>query len=318
MRRQAAGPASSPLWAITAYFNPAGFRRRLGCYREFRRRLAAPLVTVELSFGEAFELAPGDADVLVQLRGGPESVMWQKERLLNLAWAQVPKSCTKIAWLDCDVFFESDDWIQLADELLDQYPAAILFSRVGELRQGTPMGVRPDLNDCNVGQSLLASRSPGDLPEGVLHSDIRMARRHSGLAWAACREAFEGLGFYDACVMGSGNRAMLCAELGRFDDAVTYLRMGAAWAEHYRAWAESHYRRVQGRVGCLDTTIFHLWHGDLTHRRYAERHRQFSLYGFDPGRDIGVSDHGVWRWMSAKPEMHAFVRRYFEERQEDG
>jgi hypothetical protein len=57
---------SATFWAITCYFNPAGYRRRLENYRTFRQRLKVPLVAVELSFGEEFQLASGDADILVQ------------------------------------------------------------------------------------------------------------------------------------------------------------------------------------------------------------------------------------------------------------
>ena len=47
----------SRLWAITSYFNPVGYQRRLENYRIFRQRLTVPLVTVELSFAPVFELA---------------------------------------------------------------------------------------------------------------------------------------------------------------------------------------------------------------------------------------------------------------------
>src|SRR5262245_37018879 len=72
------GPAG--LWAITSYFNPARYRRKLQNYRVFRERLAVPLVTAELAF-DGFDLDAGDAEVLVRVRGG--DVLWQKERLLN-------------------------------------------------------------------------------------------------------------------------------------------------------------------------------------------------------------------------------------------
>src|SRR5262245_24288280 len=95
------------LWAITCYFNPVGYRRRLENYLTFRQRLRAPLITVELSYGETFQLARGSAEILIQLRG--QDVLWQKERLLNVALAAVPPACDKIAWLDCDVVFERSD-----------------------------------------------------------------------------------------------------------------------------------------------------------------------------------------------------------------
>jgi hypothetical protein len=74
---------NGPLWAVTSYFNPAGFRRRRENYRVFRDRLAVPLAAVELSFNGHFELAPQDAEILIQIPG--RDVMWQKERLLNVA-----------------------------------------------------------------------------------------------------------------------------------------------------------------------------------------------------------------------------------------
>ena len=68
------------MWAITSYFNPARYRRRLSNYRIFRANLGVPLVTVELSFDGQFELTEGDADILIQIPAG--AMLWQKERLL--------------------------------------------------------------------------------------------------------------------------------------------------------------------------------------------------------------------------------------------
>ena len=58
------------MWAITAYFNPVGYKRRLSNYRMFRANLGAPLATVELSFDGRFELTERDADLLIQIHGG--------------------------------------------------------------------------------------------------------------------------------------------------------------------------------------------------------------------------------------------------------
>ena len=71
------------MWAITTYFNPVQYKRRLSNYKIFRANLGIPLVTVELSFDGRFELTNRDADILIQISGG--AVLWQKERLLNVA-----------------------------------------------------------------------------------------------------------------------------------------------------------------------------------------------------------------------------------------
>ena len=44
------------MWAITSYYNPVRYKRRLSNYRMFRANLGIPLVTVELSFDDKFEL----------------------------------------------------------------------------------------------------------------------------------------------------------------------------------------------------------------------------------------------------------------------
>jgi len=94
------------VWAITTYFDPLSSGNRLKGYREFRRSLGVPLITVELSYREGFDLGPGDADHLIQLRGG--SVPWQKERLLNNALRALPAYCDSVAWIDCDLVFTRD------------------------------------------------------------------------------------------------------------------------------------------------------------------------------------------------------------------
>ena len=273
-------------------------------------------MAVELSFDGRFDLGPDAAEILIRLRGG--DVLWQKERLLNIAWQHVPPACGKIAWLDSDVFFTSDDWIDETAALLDEYPLVVPFARVAELSRDIALDATPALSECDVGYSLVHRWSAGEALPEALHSNVRMARTHTGLAWAARREIVEELGLYDACVVGSGNRAILCAAIGRSEDAIRYLCMGPSWADHYGTWAKRFHARVDGRIGSLSTTVFHLWHGDLEHRRYAERHRELSRYGFDPVHDLALSEAGPWLWSSDKPEMHAFVQRYFAERREDG
>src|SRR5262245_13099430 len=79
----ASSAAEGDFWAITTYFNPARYRRRLSNFKIFRKHLKLPLIAVELSYSDGYELQDEDADVLIRLRGG--AVLWQKERLFNVA-----------------------------------------------------------------------------------------------------------------------------------------------------------------------------------------------------------------------------------------
>lgn len=87
---------SATVWATTCYFNLVGYHRRLENYRTFRQRLDVPLVAVELSFDQAFQLASGDGDALVQLHGS--AVLWQKERLLDVDLTSIESEVMWVAF----------------------------------------------------------------------------------------------------------------------------------------------------------------------------------------------------------------------------
>ena len=72
---------SDPLWVVTSYYNPAGYKRRLQNFKAFRRRLNAQLMVVELAKAGRHQLSKGDADIVLSLTG--EDRIWQKERLLD-------------------------------------------------------------------------------------------------------------------------------------------------------------------------------------------------------------------------------------------
>ena len=308
--------SSSPLWAVTSYYNPAGFSSRRRNYQVFRRSLGVPLLTVELGYGESFELGEGDADRLIQIRG--RDVMWQKERLLNIAFAELPDHCEKVVWLDCDVMFNDEAWVAAASDALDHHALIQPFAVLHEL----PPGAEDAQEDCGVISTMtpLAGELAARPLDQVLGQPARPLRERTvawGFAWAARRELLIEHGLYDACIIGGGDRAMICAAMGALEHAIAPLRMNERWAEHYMAWAQRFHAAVRGSVGVSNGTLLHLWHGAFSHRRYRSRHEDLVAHAFDPGRDLTPESSGCWRWNCDKPGLHEFVRGYFRDRRED-
>ena len=309
------GVAESDMWAITAYFNPAGFGRRLSNYRQFRRHLRVPLLTVELAFGEGFELGDGDADILLRRSG--HDVMWQKERLLNLALAALPASCTKVAWLDCDLIFaEPDGWPERTGALLERFALVQPFSVVRMM----PRDWRPGsaIADDGALGSVAYVIEGGMSVEDCLLRSFRDAQCARGIAWAARRDLLAEHGVYDLGVIGGGDGVFARSAFGYWKHAADRLRLNESGRGHLRAWAEPFHESVRGSVGYAPGEVFHLWHGSPADRRYSERHEEFASFGFDPVEDVALDDNGRWRWNSPKPEMHTFVGDYFKQRREDG
>jgi hypothetical protein len=305
---------SGSFWGITSYFNPIGFRRRLENYRVFRERLNVPLLTVELSQSGDFHLQAGDAEILIQLKC--RDLLWQKERLLNIALQALPKHCDTVAWLDCDVVFASDDWAERSSKLLETCRIVMPYKLIYDL----PKNALPEDAGAKaiVKQSLMYALECG-APLEILRGDMNVKHRvTSGLAGVARRAMIEKHGLYDACVLGSGNRVFSCATLGRLDDAIQYLQMNGNWATHYLAWAEPFYDTVRGSVGYLDQVIFHLWHGDRENRKYAGRHALLKERDFDPAKDIALDENGCWRWNAPRSDTQEQILGYFQSRREDG
>lgn len=301
------------LWAITTYFNPAGYRRRLANYRLFRRHLKAPLLTVELSFDGHFELCDDDAESLIRLTGG--DVMWQKERLLNVALEWLPPGCRYVAWLDCDVIFEDDDWAERTSRLLGDYAIVQPFRYAYRMPSGWLPGDDPSGGE--VWRSIPFLIQSGMSLEACVDVHASSINGCHGYGWAAHRDFLAAHRFYDASIIGGGDSAMVRAAYGRIGQAAAFQRMSERHRDHYTAWATGFFHDARASVGAIGGRLFHLWHGKFANRRYTLRFNEFEQFRFDPLADIALDGSGAWRWNSDKPAMHDHIRRYFTGRQED-
>ena len=303
------------LWAITSYFNPAGYANRLHNYATFRDRLDVPLLTVELAWGEAPALGKEDADRLIQLAGG--SVLWQKERLLNLALAALPPGCRYVAWIDCDLVFEEADWHLGVREALQRVRLVQPYEYVLDVDPGADpehLATAPVLLER---ESMASKHCRGARVDGVVQSN--MLKQYSpGHAWAARRDVLDQTGFYEGMILGSGDFVMATAAMGRHREIPRAYLMNDRQAAHYLTWARRFHEGVEGDLGVVPGRLFHLWHGDLADRGYDVRYEGLAGHRFDPHTDVAVADGGPLRWSSEKPDLHEYAKSYFASRREDG
>lgn len=300
-------PRGQSLWAVTSHFDAFHGGHRLAAYREFRRRLAVPLVAVELSFDGHFDLEPPDADILIRVPG--DSVMWQKERLLNVGLDALPQHVDSVVWIDCDVVFLREDWPVELCRRLEHFEMVQPFSRLRYLnREESPENLAS--NSDGWFESIARKLSRGDLPDSAfrLHGESQRLKYAPGMAWAARRSTLAQLGLYDAAVLGTGDKLMFAAAQARYHEVAVATRMSSPQAGHYVRWAKLFWESVRGRISYVEGDLLHLWHGDLANRRYRQRIRGLGEFNFDPDVDLARTPEGAWRWNSDKPEMHAYVR----------
>jgi len=306
------------MWAITSYFNPARYKRRLSNYKRFRANLATPLVTVELSFDGIFELTEQDADILIQIKGG--AVLWQKERLLNIALRAVPTGERFIAWLDCDLIFAESNWVRLAEQSLATHNVVQLFSDILNLDIDDAGPARGDEAKPPTGYGFVKQLRSD--PEKAFSENLHLKNTTStnrGLAWAAPREIIDKHGFYDAVIAGRSDRAMAFAMIGRFDQFLAAaIDCNEHQEKHYLNWALPFRDTIQGRIGHLPGRIYHLWHGHKQNRKNTQMERIVASSGFNPETDIYIGPNGSWEWTEPRSELATRFEVWFASRREDG
>ncbi len=313
-----AASQNEKLWAITSYFNPLGYRRRLENYRLFRSALTVPLVAVELSFDGRFALAEGDAEILIQIEG--HDVLWQKERLLNIARASLPVGCQKVIWLDCDLVYQQHDWASQVDRLLDRYPLVQAFHHIRHVPPDTAPSDAPNTRPIFSQPSMAAAVEAGRPIRTCLEeaADRTEGKTAVGVAWAAQRWLLNKHGIFDACIVGGGDTALAAAAYGHFEEVMRLHGMNEWQRAYYLKWAEPLFRSVEANVAPLGGDVFHLWHGTMQNRRSKQRHAGLASFDFNPASDIAHDESGCWRWNSEKPALRQYVKDYFAARKEDG
>jgi hypothetical protein len=317
-----AGPLNGQLWGVTTHFNPAGFGVKLRNLELFAKRVreqGLKLLIVELAFERnPFQVPRECADRVLQVRSN--SVLWQKERMLNIALDQLPEECEKVAWLDGDILFTNDSWVGEASRLLEEYRVVQLYQSAAWL----PRGVIDTCLDCAKNDSVLHQKLGVAFAKRCFQGNSGVILRpelvHPGFAWAARRSILRSHSLYDKCIVGGGDFYTM---LGMYRDskALAEPNVGRYLCRKQlidlAAWTDKFHSDVASDVAFTPGSVLHLWHGSLLNRSYVERCEILREFDFDPATDITLNDEGCWEWSSDKPELHRRVREYFASRKED-
>lgn len=306
------GPTSQ-LAVITTYFNPCRYSTRRKNYDLFihgMRLSGIPCITVECAFGDdAFEL-PASVDTL-QIRSN--TLLWQKERLLNLAASWLPRSFKYVAWLDCDIIFQNKNWAHDLVAVLKTHKVAQVWETCCRLNQ---MGGVAEQPDSATSFAATMAQHPHSLNAGRydLHG-------HTGYGWAMRREIFDEVGLYESAISGSADHFMAHAIYGDYNFCIqNALKHDPAQIAHLQSWGARFHRLVDGSLGCVKGEIRHLWHGDAINRRYFLRMHDITDLGFNPWTDLSITSGKPLEWHPDlnKPGLQQYFKNYFKSRHEDG
>jgi hypothetical protein len=303
------------LWVITPYYNPIGYASRRSNYEIFVKLLresGISVLTIECAFGDQSYDLPESVDVI---RVHSRSLLWQKERILNLALPWLPASCKYVAWLDCDLVFANPNWARDTVRLLEEVPIVQVFETCNRLANGFVQDNGADKR--RVSFAKMVTDDPSALKSGKFG-----AHGHTGYGWAARREILEEHGLYEYAIVGAADHYMSHAVMGDINSVCLWRSMCGSLAQirHFQDWAEPFYCTVQGRVKAVPGEVLHLWHGNLADRKYNVRYQEFERFNFDPYKHLRAVPGRPLEFVPevAMPELIEWFRSYFMQRKEDG
>ena len=282
---------------IVPFFNYSINPRMIQNYKRFRDELGHDDVFVIESTREVDFQIPESAN-FIRIEAKEENVMWQKERMINLAIENLPKEYTDIAWIDADILFEDKDWHKELQDRLNRYSFVQLFNTAEWLN--------------GRGETTEIFRSPFNTVD-------RELRHHVGFAWAARREVLEKIGgLFDHHVSGNGDAAIYHAlAKSKLDDVAS---ITAEMFDNLPGFSYSFYcyrellsQHTNKSIACLSGNIKHLFHGDIGSRNYNGRQQILIQNNFDPLKDLELDVNGLFRWVDKEntKEMRRLICDYF-------
>jgi len=296
-------PDSEPLYVILPYFNYCGFKTRYRLFCEFvirnRNLPGVKLVVVEALGKTPLPQLPAWKHIKVDVN----STVWIKENLINIAASKLPSDWVYLAWVDADIHFLNENWVGETKEALEFYDVVQLFQSAINLG---PFGETIKV-DKSFGYMYSRSSTP-------YTPNDKYGFWHPGYAWACTRTAWKKMGgLIDWAILGSADRHMALAWIQKGD-----LSRPGIINQNYKNLIQDFQKECKGfRLGNINGTIIHEWHGSLENRKYKERWQVLTENKFDPLYDIGLDEKGVLQLTNLGRRLEKDLKSYFYERRED-
>lgn len=302
---------NTKLHVIAVISNPIRYKSRYELYEKFKKYIDkfpnAVLHTVEIAFGDRGHYVTGEEDFgHIQLRTFDE--LWHKENMINIGLQHLPEDWEYVAWIDADVTFSREDWVEETIHQLQHYQVVQMFE--------TAVDLGPDQQAMKVHKGFLSQYLKGALTKKSDYYDSG----HPGFAWAARREAIEAVGgLIDFGILGSGDRHMACGLVGKIELSHSG-GLHPSYIAGLKNWQDLAERHIKRDVGFVSGTLLHWWHGKKIDRQYGSRWKILVDHQFNRHLDLKRDSQGLWQLEVSnvrQREQRDAIRAYFRARKED-
>lgn len=285
-------PRQKDLAVCFVYFNPSNSKRILMNLLYVQNMMQ--LAQIPTFIIEVYSNKPA---IYKSFRIKSDSVLFHKERLCYLLEKQVPAKYTKLLFLDSDIVFDNPKWYDDLSTSLDAYDIVHPYEKANWL---------------DITYSKFVRQADSVMVNEDNQTEINY-KYHVGFGWAFRREVFNKYGFYQYCIVGSGDSLSTMAWFKQTPE-----RLRNDMKTNYESAAYTDFiKKVnpKPKMSYISGTVYHLYHGSFTNRKYVDRHSIFKDVA--DVRDILKEDEsGLFE--ITDPKIAQKVKEYFKNRCDDG
>jgi hypothetical protein len=230
-----------------------------------------------------------------------KNMFWAKENLINLAINNLPKDWQFAVWVDRDVIFESDLWVNETIKKLKESDIIHPWNKLFYLNKQNQI---PYPNYPNL--SIFYTKS-----DPKLH----LKKGHSGMAWGINKNFYNKIGkIIDWQIVGGGDVTLaFCCGIKEKEKLKQLPSVQTEGMKNEVYNYSKYFENV--KYDYVNASIYHAIHGTQENRQYKSRWDILHNNNFDPAKDIFYNQEGIiefsksWEDKAAKQIENFFLLR---------
>jgi hypothetical protein len=203
--------------------------------------------------------------------------IWIKENLINLTIKEhLPKDWEYFCWIDGDVIFDNENWINETKELLNQSDIIQMFSTCFNQMSYSKKNY--------IGHSgyIYTERKKEKNNNSILNE---MLVTHMGYGWAMNRKLYEKIGkLWETNIVGAADSIIARCAIQKLseEEILNTEALNVIYSPNYGKKLFEYYSKFKDcKYGYLNNNLFHIYHGEMQKRQYMARHKILQKYKYD-------------------------------------
>jgi len=316
----------SLLYGIIPFFDFSNsFYRKQNLKRfisNYKNQDKLKLVLVEAIYDKDKELEDFSKDIFLHLKINVNQKLWYKENLINIVIEKyLPSDWQNVCWIDSDIDFLNNNWIEYSIEYLKNFnfiqlfSTAIVLDKKGEIlsQNNTPIVYKRWLSFSKDFKWNLIDTNKFQVNNFTKNNLLNnpYLKPHTGFGWGTNKDFFFKIKkIWDQNIIGGADHVIAKCVTQNIEE----YPFKEFYSEKYKLDLMSYYNNFKN---CLykpiPGTIIHYWHGKYTSRQYMDRHQILKNHNFEL-QDINYKENGIIQ-VHSKSNLLSDLENYFNSRE---